>query len=270
MWSDQIESDPVPKGETTFPRNQLLRSLPRDELERLAPLLHVVPLSRRRILQHAGVPIDHVYFIEDGLISVLAKTDDCNAVEVWLIGRDGVVGSEALLGIETTALSHFVQIGGSALRITVRDLNCVMSKSSNLRAALHGYVHAALMQSSQSAACSLKHAFEQRLARWLLTAQDQIELDALPITQELLARSLGVHRPTVSATFKVLQGRGIFVKERGLIRIVDRSALERLACRCYRTMALSRNLWQRSETRRKLVVALSVLGALLEVELWVQ
>jgi hypothetical protein len=126
------------------------------------------------------------------------------------------------------------------------------------------------MQSSQSAACSLKHAFEQRLARWLLTAQDRIELDALPITQELLARSLGVHRPTVSATFKVLQGRGIFLKERGLIRIVDRSALERLACRCYRTMALSRTLWQRSETRRKLVVALSVLGALLEVELWVQ
>ena len=81
MLSDQIESDPAPKGETTLPRNHLLRSLPRDELERLALLWHVVPLNRRRILQHAGVPIDHVYFIEEGLISVLAKTDDCNLLK---------------------------------------------------------------------------------------------------------------------------------------------------------------------------------------------
>jgi len=126
MWSNQIESGPAPSGETALPRNHLLRSLPRQDLERLAPLLHKVPLTPRRVLQHAGVPVEHLYFIETGLISVLAKTDDRNAVEVWLIGRDGLVGSAALLGVETTTLSHFVQIGGSALRIGVEDLDRAM------------------------------------------------------------------------------------------------------------------------------------------------
>lgn len=270
MWSNQLEPGPAPSGETRLPRNHLLRLLPRQELERLAPLLHKIPLTARRVLQHAGVPIEHLYFVEDGLISVLAKTDDRNAVEVWLIGRDGVVGSSALLGIETTTLSHFVQIGGSALRIAVQDLNRAMSESSNLRAVLHGYVHALLMQSSQSAACSLKHSFEQRLARWLLTAQDRSELDELPVTQDLLARSLGVHRPTVSGTFKLLERRGIFARERGLVRILDRSALEGLACRCYRAMTISGDLWRRSAARRKLVIALSILGALFEIELLAQ
>jgi hypothetical protein len=122
-----------------------------------------------------------------------------------LIGRDGVVGSTVLLGIETTTLSHFVHIGGSALRVGVEGLNRAMSESPNVRAVLNGYVHAALTQSSQSAACSLKHSFQPRLARWLLTAQDLSELDELPVTQDLLARSLGVHRPTVSGTFILLR-----------------------------------------------------------------
>jgi len=270
MWSNQIESGPAPRGETALPRNHLLRSLPRQELERLAPLLHKVPLTPRRVLQHAGVPVEHLYFVEAGLISVLAKTDDRNAVEVWLIGRDGLVGSPALLGVETTTLSHFVQIGGSALRIGVEDLNRAMSESPNLRAVLHRYVHDAFMQSSQSAACNLKHSFEQRLARWLLTAQDRSELDELPVTQDLLARSLGVHRPTVSGTFKLLERRGIFARGRGLITILNRPALEGLACRCYRAMSLSRDLLRRSEARRKLVIARAVLGAFFEIELLAQ
>jgi len=270
MWSNRIEACPAPGDETPLPRNRLLRSLPRDDLERLVSFLHKVPLTPRRVLQHAGVPIEHLYFVEEGLVSVLAKTDDRNAVEVWLIGSDGVVGSAALLGIKMTTLSHFVQIGGSALRIGVEDLTRAISESSALRGILHGYVHAALIQSSQSAACSLKHSLEQRLARWLLTAQDHSELDELPVTQDLLARSLGVHRPTVSGTFKLLERRGIFARQPGLIRILDRTALEGLACRCYRAMAFSRDRWRRSETKQKFVVALSILAALFEFELLVQ
>ena len=201
------------------------------------------------LLQHAGVPIEHLYFVEEGLVSVLAKTDERNAVEVWSIGREGAVGSTVALGIKTSTLSHFVQIGGSALRIGVQDLNRAMSEIPSLRAVLHGYLHSTLVQSSQSAACSLRHSLLQRLARWLLTAQDRSDMDALPITQDLLARSLGVRRPTVSEAFRVLEHRGIFGRERGLIRILDRGSLEQIACHCYRAMCLRRDRPERAEMR---------------------
>jgi CRP-like cAMP-binding protein len=236
MWADQYEASLALSGESTLPRNLLLRSLPRKELEQLYPLLHKVSLTPRRVLQHAGVPIEHLYFVEEGLVSILAKTDERNAVEVWLIGREGAVGIAVALGGRTSNLSHFVQIGGSALRIGVQDLNRAMSEIPRLRAVLHGYLHVTLMQSSQSAACSLRHSFLQRLARWLLTAQDRSDMDELPITQDLLARSLGVRRPTVSEAFRLLEQRGIFARERGLIRILNRGSLERIACRCYRAM----------------------------------
>ena len=100
-------------AEAEPPRNALLRSLPADELARLFPLLERVPLVPRRVLQHAGLPIEHLFFIEEGLVSVLAKVDDRNAAEVGLIGRDGVVGGTVLLGGEISDLTHFVQIGGS-------------------------------------------------------------------------------------------------------------------------------------------------------------
>lgn len=266
MWTDECDSGLVFSAAPPLPRNLLLQSLPRPELDRLNPCLQKVSLTPRRFLQHAGVSIEHLYFVEDGLVSILAKTDERNAVEVGLIGREGAIGSAAILGTRISTLSHFVQIGGSALSIGIDDLNRVMSECPHLRAALHGYLHAALMQSSQSAACNLRHLFLPRLARWLLMAQDRSGLDALPITQDLLARSLGVHRPTVTGAFKQLGRRGIFA-ERGLIRILDRCSLERIACRCYRGMRLQRESWERSKTRRNLLVGLSVLGALVEIEL---
>ena len=269
-WIDQYEPGLALSGEATLPRNLLLRSLPSQDLERLYPFLHRVPLTPRRVLQHAGVSIEHLYFVEEGLVSVLAKTDEHNAAEVWLVGREGAVGSAAVLGIRTSTLSHFVQIGGSALRIGVQDLNRAMSEIPSLRAVLHGYLHSTLVQSSQSAACSLRHSLLQRLARWLLTAQDRSDMDALPITQDLLARSLGVRRPSISEAFRVLEHRGIFGRERGLIRILDRGSLEQIACHCYRAMCLRRDRRERAEMRRRLLFTLSALCALFEIELFAQ
>ena len=123
------------------------------------------------------------------------------------------------------------------------------------------------MQSSQSAACSLRHAALPRLARWLLMAHDRSDLDRLPITQDLLARSLGVRRPTVSDAFKDLEVQGVFARDRGMIRIVDRPRLERIACRCYRIMCGQRDKWALSKAKRKALLALSAFVALIEAEL---
>jgi CRP-like cAMP-binding protein len=270
MWTGQDAAPPARSGEIALPANQLLRALPPQDLHRLQPLLHRVTLTPRRVLQHAGVPIDYLYFIESGLVSVLASTDERNAVEVWLIGREGLVGSAVLLGAQTSPLRHFVQIGGSALRIGVEDLNGAMCEMPQLKAVLHSYLHGALMQSAQSAACSLSHSLMQRLARWLLTAQDRSAQSELQITQDLLARSLGVRRATVSEALKPLVKRGIFARERGLIRILDRARLEEIACRCYRLMRPRRDRSEPSGNGRGRFYALSVFCALLEFELLAQ
>ena len=270
MWTERYPSSQATGEAANQPRNVLLRSLPREDLERLLPSLHRVALTPRRVLQHAGVPIEHLYFVEEGLVSVLAKTDQHEAVEIWLIGREGAVGSAVALGSRTSALSYFVQIGGSALRIGVEDLNRAMAGIPSLRASLHGYLHTSLMQSSQSAACGLRHSFAQRLARWLLTAQDRSDRDELPITQDLLARSLGVRRPTVSETFRLLEHRGIFGRERGLIKILDRNRLEKIACQCYRAMCLRHEKREAGGKSRRLFVMLSALCVLLELEVFAQ
>ncbi len=273
MWTGQNASDLASTGASALPRNHLLRSLPRRDWERLQPYLHRVALKSRRVLQHACVPIEHVYFIEDGLVSVLASADERSAVEIWLIGREGAIGAAALLGARTSPLRHFVQIGGSALRISVEDLNRAMAEMPLLQAILHTYLHASMLQSSQSAACSLSHSLLQRLARWLLTAQDRSDRDELPITQDLLARSLGVRRATVSEAFKPLERTGIFSRERGLIRILDRGRLEEIACRCYRIMRLRRERPEHAENGREAengrgrFYALTAFFALLEIEL---
>jgi len=270
MWIEQRETGLARAGGVALPRNLLLQSLPFEELERLSPLLHKVPLISRRVLQHAGLPIEHVVFIEEGLVSVLAKVDESSAVEVGLIGRDGAVGAIVALGADRAAFSHFVQIGGSALRVGVDDLARVLPEMPHLREALHLSLHRALTQSAQVAACSLKHSFEQRLACWLLTAHDRCDMTHLPITQDLLARSLGVRRPTVSEAFKQLAQRGVFAKARGRIRILDRAGLERIACRCYRVMCRQGDAVKQSKLGGKTLIALSLIFALSEIELAVQ
>lgn len=269
MWTAQDTLAAAQGDETALPRNFLLRSLPQRDLERLSPLLEKVTLTPRRVLQHAGVPIEHLYFVEDGLVSVLASTDQRNAVEVRLIGREGSVGSEAVLGVRVSPLRYFVQIGGSALRIGVADLSFAMAEMPQLRTVLNAYLHDALMQSSQSAACSLSHSLIQRLSRWLLTAQDRSDKPELAITQDLLARSLGVRRASISEAFKPLEGSGIFARERGLIRILDRARLEQLACRCYRAMRGGRETPERAKTGRWPLFLLTLL-TLLEIEFLAQ
>jgi len=267
MWTGQHVINSERNGDALLPRNALLSALPPHDLQRLHPFLEKVPLTARRVLQHAALPIEHVYFIEEGLVSVLASADEKTCVEVRLVGREGAIGTEAVLGATISPLRHYVQIGGSAFRISVGDLDRAMAESPRLRAVLYGALHEALQQSSQAAACSLSHSLLQRLSRWLLSAQDRAASDALPITQELLARNLGVRRASISEAFKPLERSGIFARERGLIRILDRGPLERMVCRCYRLMRPKPGNTDRNG--RWPLLVLSML-ALLEIELLAQ
>jgi CRP-like cAMP-binding protein len=222
-----------------------------------------VPLIPRRVLQHARMPVQHLYFIEEGLVSVLANADEQQGVEVWLIGREGVVGSPAVLGVGASPLKHLVQVGGSALRIGVADLGQAISDMPRLRTLLLNYLHVALLESLQSAACNLRHTFPQRLARWLLTAQDRNDRPDLPVTQALLARILGVRRATVSEAITSLEREGVLERVRGEVRICDRDRLEQLSCRCYRVIRQEQDRPLRTNAQRVPLLSIPAMCVLL-------
>jgi CRP-like cAMP-binding protein len=225
------------------PRNKLLAALPEPELERLKDKLEHVRIIRQRVLAHAR--LDHVYFVEEGLISVLAQIDDRRAMEVWLIGREGVMGIPVILGGTGSPHRRVTQLSGAALRMSADDMRRSMQEMPAFSRMLLRYVQAVVVQTSQAGACNASHKLQQRLARWLLTAQDRCERDLLPLTHVMLARMLGVRRASVSEAIAALQKAGIIGAARGAIRIRDRAALKRRACVCYRVMTAEYERMQR-------------------------
>jgi CRP-like cAMP-binding protein len=218
----------------SLPRNRLLREIPSGVFLRLQPHLRLVSLRPRRILHHARLPIEQAYFIESGLVSVIAPTDqESHGVEGWLIGYEGLVGTPVILGVSSSPHRRTVQVEGTAWAITATDLTRIVDESVELRRVLLRYIHTTLVQTAQVGACNARHPLNQRLARWLLMAHDRIEEADLPLTQEVIAKMLGVRRASVTVAVDDLQQTGAVCAGRGYITILDRAKLESLCCHCY-------------------------------------
>jgi CRP-like cAMP-binding protein len=216
--------------------NALLRCLPDEDLQRLWPRFERVALKSRRVLHYPDTPMEHAYFIEQGLVSVLAKTGPGKSVEVWLIGREGFVGLPIILGQNISVHRRIVQVSGSALRIRADHLREALDQAATLRDLLLHSIQTVLIQTSQLAGCNAHHGVEQRLARWLLMAQDRCQTETLSLTHDMLSRLLGVRRATVSACIATLEAQEILGRARSLIRIKARPRLEAVACPCYRVV----------------------------------
>lgn len=214
-------------------RNQLLAALPREVLSRLLPRMRSFSLSIRDPLITPDVPLDAVYFVESGFVSLVASLEDGTQAEVGLIGREGMVGLPLITGIDTAFVEAFVQGDGSALRMEAGTFREAMAEEPALQGLLFRYLEAMNSQTTQTAACNGRHDLEQRLARWLLMAHDRAEGDEFQITQEFLALMLCVYRPSVSVVASTLQRAGMIRYGRGHITVLDRPALEATACDCY-------------------------------------
>ena len=215
-------------------RNHLLSALPEEELAELRSNMISVSLSHRQIIYEKNSPIDHVYFIEQGLTSVLTVMSNGSMSEVGMIGAEGMVGMSALLGAEKSAQRIIVQVPGSALR-----MNAALCKASfDHRSAFHRivlrFIDAFLSLSAQTAACNLLHSAEQRCARWLLMASARMRSDTMPMTHEFLSSMLGIRRTGVTAIAGALQRAGVIQYHRGRLRITDHDGLAASACECYR------------------------------------
>lgn len=223
-------------GRQATTTNRLLTILPKTELDRLLPLFQRVNIAPKQVLHHRYLPMEHVYFIESGLISVMAKIGDHHWVEVWLVGSDGTTAIPVTLGDDYSPHRRVVQIAGTALRIATPAFRRLLQSNKSLRDIVLKSIHLALLQTSQSGACNAQHSVMQRLARWLLVARDALGCGRVPLPQQMLSRLIGVRRATISDCLKEMERRKLIRSSRCLVEIADGNALEAVACDCYRML----------------------------------
>jgi CRP-like cAMP-binding protein len=214
-------------------RNGLLAALPPEDLARLRPGLEPIELPFGRTLYPADGIVEAVLFIETGMVCLLATLEDGEQVEVGVAGRDGLIGLPLVFGDDRSLVEARVQLEGAALRMDAAALRDAMEASAALREVLLRYALAFQAQVTLTAACNARHPIEQRLARWLLIAQDGAGADEFPMTHEFISMMLGVRRPGVSLAAGVLQKAGLIRYVRGRMAITDRPGLEAASCECY-------------------------------------
>ena len=213
--------------------NTLLLSIPDDEFVRLRPFLEPAPLPRYQILFEQAGKIDYVYFLNEGMISLVVVTDDGRSVEVGICGRQEVVGGSLTFGVDYSPTRAIVQLPGQGLRIASAVFSSEIERCGNLGRACQLLLLTQQLQVAQLAACNRLHEVDQRLARWLLMCQDTVDSIRLPLTHEFIAQMLGTGRPTVTIAAGVLERAGLIENTRGAVQITNRKRLEDAACECY-------------------------------------
>jgi CRP-like cAMP-binding protein len=153
-------------------QNRLLNGLDADELTWLQPNLKKVRLSTGVPLNKPGAPIDHVYFPESGMVSMLTVMRSGEQIETAIIGNEGVVGGWVAIDSTNANTQSTVQMEGSAWQITAEKFVEIYKASDALRAATNRYQGVILFQAQQSAGCHAIHSIESRFCRWLLASQD--------------------------------------------------------------------------------------------------
>lgn len=220
----------------TLMQNKLLAALPLEDYQRLLPHLEFVSLVRSQVIYDAGERIDYFYFPTQAIISIVVLMEDGAMIEVAVIGSEGMTGLPMWWGDNTSNQQIMVQIPGNGARISAHVLKTEFERGGALQNLLLRYTNALFSQATQSVACNRLHLLEQRLARWLLTVDDRIELDTLPLTQEFLSYMLGTRRSGITEAANILSQAGIIYYSRGKITILSREKLESASCECYQAV----------------------------------
>ena len=213
--------------------NHLIEILPRKDRLRLLAICEPIHLRLAEVLCEPGKPTRHVYFPTDGFISLVALVDGSPGVEVGMVGREGMLGAQLVLGVVTAPFRAVVQGEGAAWRIGTAAFRRELAASKALQRGLNRYLYVMLAQQTASAGCLRFHLIGQRLARWLLMSQDRAHRNNFHVTHEFLAYMLGMRRVGITTAASVLQRRGLISYHRGELTVLDRSGLEAAACSCY-------------------------------------
>ena len=191
-------------------RNEILLALPSKECTAVLAELEFVEIPAYDLLNEMGETIEFCYFMNSGMTSILTIMGDGKGVEVGLTGKEGFIGLPLIVGLKTSATRALVQITGSAFRISAAKLLEALAKCPQLGKKLNRYAQELGMQATQVAACNRVHNVEERLARWLLmTSQDRVGGNIVPLTQEFLSHMLGTRRASVTVAAGILQKAGL-------------------------------------------------------------
>ena len=198
------------------------------------PLLRKVELPVSTVLYDVDQEVTQIYFLDSGFASQVIVLGEGGSIDVSIFGRDGLVGSTALLGRAVAPGRCCMRAAGSGYAVKLQAMRDVFGSDEDIRNRILQFVHQQIWTAHYLSACSKLHEAEPRFAHWILMLQDRLESDVLPLTQELWGQMLGYRRMTITAAAGALERNGIIQNSRGRIRILDREALEAAACECYR------------------------------------
>lgn len=226
---------PVPRANKAGKavQNEILLAMTPREFSVIQPHLQYFEFEQHRILYEPHSKLKFIYFPNRGLISMVVVLKTGKTVEAGIVGKEGASGTALSVGVNKSPLREVVQISGEGFRIKSSVFQKLLTMLPEMRKALNRYVVLLGMQVSQTAACNRLHEIEQRLARWLLMAEDSTATPTLGITHDFLATMLGTDRPSVTLAAGLLQKAGLIEYGRGAVRIINRAELEEFACECY-------------------------------------
>ena len=216
---------------------RILNALEPEERERLLAATLPVSLEFKRVLLEPGKTIDRVYFPDTAVVSLLTTMDDGSTVEVATIGNEGIVGVPVFLGAEAMGARDLYQVELAGLARAMDTAAFLEATGRDpFRGLAQRYTQALFTQVTQRLACIALHSITERCSRWMLLMHDRVDGNEFSLTQEFLARMLGVRRASVTVAAGTLQNAGFIRYSRGQVTIVDREGLENASCACYRIM----------------------------------
>ncbi|WP_442896183.1 Crp/Fnr family transcriptional regulator [Bradyrhizobium sp. AZCC 2289] len=212
-------------------KNAILAGLPPACFAAILPFLEQVTLKERLSLQGPRKPVEHVYFVESGIVSLRTVATE-GFVEIATIGAQGAVGISSLLGGHLPAHQSIVLLPGSALRIGTEEFWRVFAESPEFRCGLLRYAQGLAIHEAQTTFCAVRHKLEQRLANWLCLASDVLDGAALALPHHYFSAALGLRRPSVTQALIRFEEQGLIRKMRRSVQVIDREQLQQKACRC--------------------------------------
>jgi len=210
-------------------RNRLLQKISSQDWDVIGPHLERVNLKERQVIEVPGKPITHLYFVETGLVSVVAVNDEDHRIEVGVIGKEGHTGVSLVMGDNRAQHSTYMQIGGSGMRIASDKFCAALRQSESLNSLMLKSAQAFMIQTAHTALANGRAKLEERLARWLLMAHDRLDSSAVPLTHEFLAVMLGVRRAGVTVALHNFERRGLIATKRGQLTLIDRAGIQQVA-----------------------------------------